>query len=274
MNNNPLRQYFRRPAVYLTLPSRGKDYPPGSIDMSETGELPVYPMTAIDEITTRTPDALFNGTAVVDLIKSCIPSIKDPWSVSSNDLDAILIAIKAASSNGNLEVDSFCPNCSEMSTYQLNLTAILSSISPGDYSKMLDLGDIKIKFRPLMYREINQASIAQFELQKVFATVESTESQEEKNKITQEALASITSLTMMLVSNTIEYVQTPNGIVTESEFILDYLRNCDRNTYTTIRDYNTSLKEGSEIKPLDITCSSCEHQYKQDFTLNPTDFFD
>ena len=39
-----------------------------SIDMPENGELPVYPMTAIDEITVRTPDALFNGTAIAELI--------------------------------------------------------------------------------------------------------------------------------------------------------------------------------------------------------------
>ncbi len=69
MNNNPLKQYFRRPAVYMKLPSAGKDYEPGVIDMPETGELPVYPMTAIDEITTRTPDALFNGTALVELVR-------------------------------------------------------------------------------------------------------------------------------------------------------------------------------------------------------------
>lgn len=46
-NNNPLKQYFRRPAVYIKLPSNGKNYTEGSLDMPENGELPVYPMTAI-----------------------------------------------------------------------------------------------------------------------------------------------------------------------------------------------------------------------------------
>ena len=64
MENNPLRQYFRRPAVHVKLPSGGLDYPEGVIDMPPSGELPVYPMTAIDEITARTPDALYNGVAV------------------------------------------------------------------------------------------------------------------------------------------------------------------------------------------------------------------
>jgi hypothetical protein len=100
--NNPLKQYFRRPAIYLKLPSGGALYPPGVIKPTENGELPVYPMTAIDEITTKTPDALFNGVAMVEIIKSCVPDVLDPWSINSIDLDAILLAIKsAAGGNGN-----------------------------------------------------------------------------------------------------------------------------------------------------------------------------
>jgi hypothetical protein len=62
-SNNPLQQYFRQPAIYVQLPSQGKFYPAGTLNPSTTGEYPVYPMTAIDEITYRTPDALFNGQA-------------------------------------------------------------------------------------------------------------------------------------------------------------------------------------------------------------------
>ena len=40
INNNPLRQYFRRPSVYLKLPSGGQYYPPNVINQTETGELP------------------------------------------------------------------------------------------------------------------------------------------------------------------------------------------------------------------------------------------
>lgn len=61
--NNPLQQYFRRPAIYIKLPSDGRYYSDGILSMPENHELPVYPMTAIDEITAKTPDALFNGTS-------------------------------------------------------------------------------------------------------------------------------------------------------------------------------------------------------------------
>jgi hypothetical protein len=103
----------------LRLPSGG-NYPQGVIKPTETGELPVYPMTAIDEIATKTPDALFNGQAVVDIIKSCVPDILDPWRISSADLDSILIAIRAASNGNNMEVNSTCPKCDETAKYEVD----------------------------------------------------------------------------------------------------------------------------------------------------------
>lgn len=273
VNNNPLKQYFRRPAVYLRLPSEGKDYPAGVINPTETGELPVYPMTAIDEITSKTPDALFNGTAVTELIKSCVPDIKDPWLVNSSDLDAILIAIKAASGGGNMEIETSCPKCQHEEKYGLNLAGVLADIKPGDYSQTLKLGDLQVKFRPLVFREMNKASIGQFELQKMFVKIDSAKDEQEKTAISQEALKAVTTLTMEILSQTIEFIQTPGSQVTEKEFIHDFLKNCDRNMYTAIRDFNANLKTGTELKPLDVKCSNCSNEYKQAFTLNPSDFF-
>ena len=55
---NPLAKHFRQPAIYLQLPSGGKYWPDGSIDLPLNGQIPVYPMTTRDEISIRTPDAL------------------------------------------------------------------------------------------------------------------------------------------------------------------------------------------------------------------------
>ena len=58
---NPLAKHFRQPSIYIKLPSEGVWYDESIITISESGEVPVYPMTALDEITYRTADALFNG---------------------------------------------------------------------------------------------------------------------------------------------------------------------------------------------------------------------
>lgn len=273
MNNNPLKQYFRRPSVYLRLPSGGRGYPEGALNLPDNGEVAVYPMTAIDEITTKTPDALFNGTAVAELIKSCIPDILDPWSVTSEDLDSVLIAIKAASGGNDFEVSSTCPKCANEGTYGINLVGVLATMKAPDYNQLLEISDLKIKFRALTYKEINQAGMEQVEVQKIFNAIEKSEDEQQRIKLGEDALKGITDLTMRIITKAIEFIETPNSVVVEKDFILDFLKNCDKNMYVKIRDFNTALKAQTEIKPLDIKCVECSNEYKQVFTLNPTDFF-
>lgn len=273
IQNNPLKQYFRRPSIYLKLPSGGKMYSPGIVTIPESGELAVYPMTAIDEITAKTPDALFNGSAMADIIKSCIPDIKDPWSINSIDLDAVLIAIRSAAGGNDMSITSECPSCKEIAEYAINLVGILSQLKSADYESELSINDLSIKFRPLTYKEMNEAGTGQMEAQRIFINVEKEENENVRMEKTQEALKFITEVTMRLLSQTITHIRTPSAFVEEREYILDFLHNCDKDTYIAIRDYNTSLKAQAEIKPLKIKCVHCQHEYNQQFTLNTSDFF-
>jgi len=270
--NNPLKQYFRRPSIYLKLPSGGVGYPAGALNKTETGELPIYPMTAIDEITSKTPDALFNGTAIVEIIKSCVPDIRDPWSIPSTDLDAILISIRSAAQGNDMEIESACPSCKEIATYAINLIGMLQGMKSGDYNKELQISDLSIKFRPLIYREMNQAAMAQFEIQKMFSSLGDLP-EEEQTKKTQEAIVKITEITMAVLAQTIEYIKTPTVTVDETGFILDFLQNCDKNMYIEVRDYHAKLKDSAQIKPQKIKCIHCQHEYEQSIVINATDFF-
>ena len=126
-NANPLNKYFRQPSIYVSLPS-GTDYPPHVVTPSKTGELGVMPMTAKDEIRFKTPDALMNGEAVVDVIQSCVPNIKDAWQVKSYDLDTILIAIRIATYGETMEMNFNVPVINEKLSHTVNLPAILDQI--------------------------------------------------------------------------------------------------------------------------------------------------
>lgn len=274
MTDNPLKQYFRRPAVYLKLPSGGEGYPEGTLDLPESGEIPIYPMTAIDEITSRTPDALFNGSAVVEIIKSCVPAIKDPWFVTNIDLDPILVAIRTATNGNLMEIETECPECTEPAKFDVNLGHILAGFKPGDYSKPLVVGELSIKFKPLSFVEVNKVSMTQFEIQKAMQAMLSIENEEERNKQSSGVLQTINDTYMELIISTIEYIKAPTGTVFEKEFIEEFLRNCDRNTYESIKGYSVTLRESTETKPLEITCPHCQHQYEQKFSINVSDFFD
>lgn len=273
MENNPLRQFFRRPAVHITLPSKGIGYDPEDIDFPESGELPVYPMTAIDEITLRTPDALFNGSAVAALISSCVPAIKNPYKLKSSDIDAVLISIRAASGTENLDIESKCPSCDERNTYNINLVGVLSTLSSGDYETPYEIGSLTVKLRPLTYKDVNDGAKAQFELERSIIMLDSIADPEEKERKGFEALQAVSMTMMELISKSIEYIQAENLTVNEPQFILDFLQHCDKQMYHNIRDKYIELKSNSELKPFEVECPNCHHQYKQAFTLNPSDFF-
>jgi hypothetical protein len=273
LENNPLKQYFRRPAIYLKLPSGGLGYEPGVIEFPETGDLPVYPMTAIDEITSKTPDALYNGTAVVDIISSCIPSIKQPWKITSVDLDAILVAVKIATNGSEMEIETTCNKCDEESKYGVNLSIVLNSFKSGDYESGLVIDQLKIKFRPLTYKVLAESSVKQFEIQKGIIYINSLPDGAEKDEKSNELLKTITDSTVDVLVDTIDCVITPESIVNDRAFIMEFIKNTDKKTFEAIRDHSVKLRESTQTQPLHITCTHCNNEYDQAFTLNVSDFF-
>lgn len=274
MSNNPLRQYFRRPAIYFRLPSEGKYYQPGVVNIPPNGELAVYAMTSSDEMTVRTPDGLFNGASVVNVIKSCVPDILDPWQLNDVDIEAIIIAIRAATVDGKMEIETTCPSCSEESKYDVDLIRLLSTKVNVDYDTPLSIGDLTIKFRPLSYHETNQNSMKQFEIQRFAATVGEFEDDTLKQKVLQDALAQLNEMMLDIVTQTIESVTTPETVVTDSEYIREFLAGCEAKTNKLIKEYSTEIRTKNETAPIDVKCIHCEHMYKQQLVLNFTDFFD
>lgn len=272
--NNPLQQYFRQPSIYIKLPSQGQFYPEGTLDMPPNGEIPVYPMTAIDEIAYRTPDALFNGSAVISVMQSCVPNIKNPWAIPAIDVDTILISIRIASYGHEMEVGTRCPSCGEDAEHGLDLRLVLDRMQAPDYQKVLKYGDMEFYFRPMTYKDLNENNQMQFEEQRVLQTLNSSESSE-SDKLTamSHALKKITEITVKAMGLSISAIKTPTALVTERAFIDDLLKNCDRKLFAMIRDHVIELKTLSEIQPLAMKCGSCGHEYQQAITLDMSSFF-
>jgi hypothetical protein len=272
--NNPLKQYFRQPAIYIRLPSQGKNYPDGSLNMPPTGELAVYPMTAIDEITYRTPDALYNGQATVNVIQSCIPDIRDAWGVPSVDLDTLLIAIRIASYGHNMDFGSTCPSCRKDSERTIDLRTVLDSIKHADYSKTVVAGDMEIFFKPLNYKHLNNNNQMQYENQKLLSMLpDSGISETEKITALTDAMKKITDITVVALSQSIAAIKTPQATVYEQEYIEEMLKNCDGKLFNHIKDFILELKANSELQPLTIACDECKFEYQQNITLDMSSFF-
>jgi hypothetical protein len=272
--SNPLSQYFRQPSIYIKLPSQGQNYPAGTLVIPANGELPVYPMTAIDEITYRTPDALFNGQATVNVIQSCVPNIKDAWAVPSIDLDTILIAIRIASYGHDMEFATTCPACQDTTERSIDLRTMLDALRAPDYAAHVSHGDLSIYFRPLSYKNLNDNSALQYEQQKLLQVIpDSTISEADKMTALTQAFKSLTEITIRSLAISITAIKTPQALVSEPAHIEEFLKNCERDLFNQIRDHVLQLREQSELQPLKLECTACNHQYEQALTLDMASFF-
>ena len=274
MSNNPLRQYFRQPAIYIRLPSKGQFYPQGAINLPPTGELPVYPMTAIDEITYRTPDALFNGQATVNVLSSCVPDIQDHWSTPAMDIDTLLIAVRIASYGHDMEFATTCPVCNDTTERSIDLRTMLDALRAPDYAAHVSHGDLSIYFRPLNYKNLNDNSALQYEQQKLLQVIpDSTISEADKMTALTQAFKSLTEITIRSLAISITAIKTPQALVSEPAHIEEFLKNCERDLFNQIRDHVLRLREQSELQPLKLECTACNHQYQQALTLDMASFF-
>lgn len=273
-NSNPLQRFFRQPAIYIQLPSGGNFYPRGSLEMPENGELPVYPMTAMDEITYRTADALFNGSSLTSVISSCVPHILDPWGIPTVDLDTILIAIRIASYGHEMEIESRCPKCENENLFGLDLRSMVDQLKTPDYTQTVNIGDIEIFFKPLIYKQQNQNTMARFKDQKLMSSMEEIDvSEEEKLQLLNQAFINLGQASLTTLAQSISMIRAGADVVNDEQYITEFLKNSDRKVYNAIRDHVIKIKEESELKPLKLKCQECEHDYESRFTLDMSNFF-
>jgi hypothetical protein len=272
---NPLAKLFRTPAIYIDLPSGGAYYPEGSLNLPENGELPVYPLTNKDEITLRTPDALINGQAVVDVIHSCLPNIKNAWLMPTLDVDACLIAVRIASYGHNMDFDQICPHCGAEHTYTMDLRETLNALRSPDYSGTTDLGPMQIKFQPQNYTHANGMNRISFELQKAAQSIENLPDGEEQAAAISMQLAKITGLTSDVMANSTEYIELNDTgeRITDKEFIKEFYNQIDAKTFTKIQTALNSITEVANIKPSKVACQSCQGEVEINVMFDYAGFF-
>lgn len=271
---NILSGYFRQPKIYIRLPSEGKFYPPGTLDVSSNGDYPVYAMTAKDELMFKTPDALLNGQSTVEVIKSCVPAILDPWKMPSLDLDTILIAIRIATYGEDMGLDVNCPACAAENSYSVNLTHYLNKVSQFKYQPEIDFNELKISVRPYSYQEVTKTGIKTFEQQRIFAVINDDKlSDEEKLEVFGKSFIKLTELTVDIIAGCISKIETPEGSTSDPTDIKEFINNCSKDLFDKISNHISDMRSEIELKPLDGKCQSCGHEFTVPVTMDHANFF-
>tara|TARA_B100001093_G_C26739171_1_gene975860 strand:+ start:157 stop:1056 length:900 start_codon:yes stop_codon:yes gene_type:complete len=273
---NPLQKYMRQPAIYIKLPSNGEYWAMNSLEMTVNNELPVYPMSTKDEIAINTPDALMNGQAVVDMIHSCMPNIKNAWCIPVCDLDTILIAIRIASYGEKMEYTSICPECGNQDEYEIDLRNFLDlPVNLSAYQEPLEFKGMQIFLKPNDYDSVNTQNLEQFEQQRLVTMINDTElNEEDKQQRFYQIFKTMTDYTVKNVSGTILRIVTPEGdTVTDVDFIQEFVTNSERKLFEVVKAKIEDINKAIPAKEVNHTCDECGHKYTAPFTFDYSNFF-
>ena len=252
---NPLQKYYRQPAIYIKLPSKGRFYSPEVFEPTASGEIPILPMTAKDELHFKTPDAMMNGQATVDVIKSCVPNIKDPWNVVNYDIDTILLGIRIATYGETMDLKFNVPVTGEQSEHTINLPALLEDLAKVQIKDQATTSKgFTIVMEPLNYKKLTKVYLANYEAQKMYGALDSQIiTDEDKNKVFRDTMDKINKVNFSLLLDGIKKIITPDKVeVTDRQQIIEFCNMTDAKTVDEIQQLLNNLRTQTQIPPLKV----------------------
>jgi hypothetical protein len=251
---NPLMGMMRQPKIYIRLPSNGDFWKEGSLELSVTGEYPVYSMTAKDELALKIPDALMNGQAVVDVIQNCMPNIKNAWDCPNVDMDVILIALRVATYGEMMTVPI---NMGEFnSEYQIDLRQLMDQLlNQISWDPIVPVNDdLTIFVKPINYKTMTKSALQTFETQKIIQLASDENVPEaDKLRIFKESFEKLNEVTIGIINNSVYNVESSQGSTTNVKHISEFMTNADKEIFDKVKSHIETMRDQNQIKPLKIT---------------------
>jgi hypothetical protein len=283
--HNPLSAYFRAPKLYTPIPSRGKFYTPDVVEMPENGELPVFPMTARDEMIMKNPDALLNGEAVSEVIKSCVPNVKNVKRMMSSDVDVLLVAIQGATYGDDVDIKATCPKCNQEQEVVASVEAAIQSMAVLEDSYQVEHQGLVVEIRPFTYESTIQAGIANFQSTRSLQSLADIEDEMDRLRLFNDNFKKIAALNFRLITDSVASITLPgtNGdyqIVTDRIHIQEFMENTEAGLGKKIEE---KIKEVNKIginHEMQVMCSTPEcavdgesYVFTSNVNFDPVNFF-
>jgi hypothetical protein len=259
---NPLLLALRAriPGETFRLPSQGLFYTNGELASDVVnGEVHVFPLTAIDEITIKTPDKLLSGKAIEDVFLRCIPQILKPMKLLSKDVDYLLMCLRLISYGDEMEIQykHTCEGAKD-NGYIVNLRPLVAAAKPIDPTLigttfMLKLGDaMVVKLRPPIFESVMGMYLTNFQ-----ATNQSITLKEAQMKL------------LDLVTDTIVSV---DGI-TDHQQIQEWIREIPAGWMQQVTSALQQVGDWGAVTSTNLTCRDCGKAIEVEVPLNPISFF-
>jgi rubredoxin len=278
-NTNPLQGFYRSPKLYVGLPTQGIYYDDTVVDLPENRELAVYSMTARDEMIMKNPDALLNGEAVAQVIKSCVPQVKAPRAMISNDVETLLVAIQSATHGDEMDINATCPECNAAVTGTASIEDSLSTMQVVEQHYVLETANgLEIEVRPYSYESSVKAGIANFQSTRSLQSIGSITDEMAQLKAFNDSFMKLSALNFDLIVDSVSTIAgtDPEGedfVVKDRNAIREFMENCDSDVGHAVQDKISEINEIGINKTMRMKCEECEHEFDHEVGFDPVNFF-
>ena len=281
MSDNPLQRYFRRPALWIRLPTDARWYKNGEININDRREIRIFGLSAIDDIMLNTPDALYNGYALESVIRSCAPDVVDVKNLLQPDLDAIFLGIKAATNNGKYEIERKCTACEHENNFEINCTHLLDGMTYIEESETkIDIDtNLRLNIRPYTFEMRSMLIHKQMEEQQTLNALERDEKIADefiKAGLLAKSIEKLSQITFSLVAgciSSIEVLGEDRTVVTEPKHIAEWLTNIDKGTADAVMSAIENLNNVGPPKSTTAKCENCGAEWTESLNFDPALFF-
>jgi hypothetical protein len=265
-DSNPLQGFFRKPKFQLSLPSKGKWWPSGSIELNENGTVNVISMSASDDLKFKASETSISGTSTYELIKSCIPNIKAPEHTPSIDLDVILLSIRRATYGNELVLTVPVPGTSLTRKITLDISSLLSNYAK-DAEWVEDLTIVNEQNEELKVKVVPNAAKSLFAITKSLSkqqqhamrVAESTDTDEDtKLESLDMTIKGVNEVKLTSVTDCITEITVGDYKITNHTEITDNLKNLDVEFFNAIQDHLMVQRKKYAFQPIECTSTESE----------------
>lgn len=277
---NPLSKYTKVEVLYAKLVSNDVVKYPEGVLLNNTVECGICARSARDELMFNNPDALMNGEAVVNVIENCVPNIGNARKLFVPDVELLLVGIKLATKEREYHIEVDCPNCKHHGAFERDLQVLLDSADLLEEQPELlleDVGGLLLKFRPQTWEEYSAFGQNMFQQQKKAQVLENREdlTEAEKMAVFSEIFEVMTKLSFEMIVCNIDSIETTEGmVITEKEFIAEWLGEQPAFVLKQIREKADWINNTGISHEMDVGCSSCGHEWTiENLQFDPSNFF-
>lgn len=255
---NPLLERIRLPGETFTLPSGGLFYNNGELGPHVTNaEVRVYPMTAIDEITIKTPDMLFSGDAIREVFERCIPDIANVDMLLAKDIDFLIVCLRKITYGDEYRV-KHTHTCEEAKehTYSIDIANFIRE------SKRIDPTTISTKFNI----NLSNGQVVHLQPLRFKHFVDVMQASDYDDTLTP---ALKRDRLIKSISNVISAVDE----VTNVEFIREWLKSISSDDIKKINNGVEKTMDWGAGLEMKTNCKDCNNSMQITAPMNPLYFF-